>query len=163
MLRDNLVGSSRRCCWGAEVHLSRSTQNSHRIGRPLCLENPRPAGAEYSLTESALSPFHAEPEQPKKNNQRRKKDTTLAINAGVAAVLDAITLPLVFTARSATVFLLPNRRAARPVASVKLRRNTLARFQRWDGHALLSRRLILPRCACADQRHEHPASFRSMT
>src|SRR5271169_1257869 len=36
---------------------------THRIGRPLCLENPRPEGAEYSLTESAPSPFHAEPEQ----------------------------------------------------------------------------------------------------
>src|ERR1700692_4223000 len=32
---------------------------THRIGRPLCLENPRPEGAEYSLTESATSPFHA--------------------------------------------------------------------------------------------------------
>ncbi len=37
--------------------------NIHRIGRPLCLENPRPEGAEYSLTENAHSPFHAEPEQ----------------------------------------------------------------------------------------------------
>src|ERR1700686_1679821 len=37
---------------------------THRIGRPLCLENPRPEGAEYSLTESDPSPFHAEPEQP---------------------------------------------------------------------------------------------------
>src|SRR6266852_5072775 len=36
---------------------------THRIGRPLCLENPRPEGAEYSLTESDPSPFHAEPEQ----------------------------------------------------------------------------------------------------
>src|SRR5260370_40960819 len=62
MLRDNLAGSSRRCCWGAEVRLSRSSQNRHRIGRPSCLENPKPAGAEYSLTESATSPFHAEPE-----------------------------------------------------------------------------------------------------
>src|ERR1035437_9926534 len=35
----------------------------YRIGRPLCLENPRPEGAEYSLTESAPSPFHAEAEQ----------------------------------------------------------------------------------------------------
>ena len=26
---------------------------THRIGRPLCLENPRPEGAEYSLTENA--------------------------------------------------------------------------------------------------------------
>jgi hypothetical protein len=37
---------------------------THRIGRPLCLENPRPEGAEYSLTESAPSPFHAEPAHP---------------------------------------------------------------------------------------------------
>ena len=29
---------------------------------PLCLENPRPERAEYSLTENAPSPFHAEPE-----------------------------------------------------------------------------------------------------
>src|ERR1035437_9705441 len=36
---------------------------THRIGRPLCLENPRPEGAEYSLTESELSPLHAEPAQ----------------------------------------------------------------------------------------------------
>ena len=34
---------------------------THRIGRPLCLENPRPEGAEYSLSESELSPLHAEP------------------------------------------------------------------------------------------------------
>jgi len=31
MLRDNLAGSSRRCCWGAEVRLSRSSPNRHRI------------------------------------------------------------------------------------------------------------------------------------
>ena len=30
--------------------------------RPLCLENPRPGGAESTLTENAASPFHAEPE-----------------------------------------------------------------------------------------------------
>jgi len=29
--------------------------------RPPCLENPRPAGAEYSLTENVASPFQAEP------------------------------------------------------------------------------------------------------
>jgi hypothetical protein len=29
--------------------------------RPSCLENPRPAGAESTLTENAASPFHAEP------------------------------------------------------------------------------------------------------
>ncbi len=31
--------------------------------RPACLENPRPAGAEYSLTENVTSPFQAEPRQ----------------------------------------------------------------------------------------------------
>jgi hypothetical protein len=31
--------------------------------RPSCLENPRPAGAEYSLTENVASPFQAEPRQ----------------------------------------------------------------------------------------------------
>ena len=30
---------------------------------PSCLENPRPAGAESTLTENVASPFHAEPRQ----------------------------------------------------------------------------------------------------
>jgi|HubBroStandDraft_1064217.scaffolds.fasta_scaffold05974_4 hypothetical protein len=42
MLRDNPVGSSHQC-----------------------LENPRPAGAELSLTEDVTSPFQAEPRQLK--------------------------------------------------------------------------------------------------
>ena len=33
----------------------------HRIGRPPCLENPRPKGGIYQLTENALFPFQAEP------------------------------------------------------------------------------------------------------
>jgi hypothetical protein len=40
MLRDNPTGSSQQC-----------------------LENPRPAGAELSLTEDVTSPFQAEPRQ----------------------------------------------------------------------------------------------------
>ena len=35
----------------------------HRTIDPQCLENPRPAGAESTLTENARSPFHAEPRQ----------------------------------------------------------------------------------------------------
>lgn len=31
--------------------------------RPPCLENPRPEGADSTLTENAASPFHAEPKQ----------------------------------------------------------------------------------------------------
>lgn len=34
--------------------------------RPRCLENPRPAGAESTLTENVASPFHTEPGQNKK-------------------------------------------------------------------------------------------------
>src|SRR5579871_6319072 len=36
---------------------------AHRIGRPPCLENPRPKGGILQLTEGARSPFHAEPGQ----------------------------------------------------------------------------------------------------
>ena len=45
-----------RCCWGAEVCLSRL--NKHRIGRPSCLENPRPEGAELTNGERYLSISH---------------------------------------------------------------------------------------------------------
>jgi hypothetical protein len=34
---------------------------SHRTIDPQCLENPRPEGAESTLTENVASPFHAEP------------------------------------------------------------------------------------------------------
>jgi hypothetical protein len=44
----------------AEASLSGLFQEPHRIGRPGCLENPRPMGAEYSLAERPLSPFQAE-------------------------------------------------------------------------------------------------------
>ena len=40
------------------------TGGSHRTIDPLCLENPRPAGAEPTLTENVASPFQAEPRQP---------------------------------------------------------------------------------------------------
>src|SRR5437588_583381 len=50
---------------GAGGLLSRCTLTgrSHRTIDPLCLENPRPAGAEPTLTENVASPFHAEPRQ----------------------------------------------------------------------------------------------------
>ena len=40
---------------GAARHMS------HRTIDPQCLENPRPEGAEPTLTENVSSPFHAEP------------------------------------------------------------------------------------------------------
>ena len=50
---------------GAGGLLSRCTltRGSHRTIDPLCLENPRPAGAEPTLTENVASPFQAEPRQ----------------------------------------------------------------------------------------------------
>jgi hypothetical protein len=65
MLRDNLAGSSSRCSAARGGLLSRCTLTggSHRTIDPLCLENPRPAGAEPTLTENVASPFQAEPGQ----------------------------------------------------------------------------------------------------
>ena len=40
-----------------------SWQEQSSDDRPPCLENPRPAGAESTLTENVASPFHAEPGQ----------------------------------------------------------------------------------------------------
>src|ERR1700722_10272526 len=51
---------------GAGGLLSRCTltRGSHRTIDHLCLENPRPAGAEPTLTENVASPFQAEPRHP---------------------------------------------------------------------------------------------------
>src|SRR5271157_3804063 len=65
MLRDTLVGLIEPMLRGAGVHCSRAGLSPccsrHRTIDPQCLENPRPAGAESTLTENARSPFHAEP------------------------------------------------------------------------------------------------------
>ena len=67
MLRDTLVGLIEPMLRGAGVHCSRAGFSPgcsrHRTIDPQCLENPRPAGAESTLTENARSPFHAEPRQ----------------------------------------------------------------------------------------------------
>ena len=47
---------------GAEVRLSRSSRKHIGSVDPYALKIPAPKGAEYSLTESDPSPFHAEPE-----------------------------------------------------------------------------------------------------
>ena len=54
MLRDNLAGL-------IEPRLATAQHESHRTIDPQCLENPRPVGAESTLTENAPSPFQAEP------------------------------------------------------------------------------------------------------
>ncbi|HMD07389.1 MAG TPA: hypothetical protein VKH63_07620 [Candidatus Acidoferrum sp.] len=64
MLRDNLVGliEPMRISAGADP-LALSIQKQASDDRSSCLENPRPEGAESSLTENVTSPFQAEPAQ----------------------------------------------------------------------------------------------------
>ena len=63
MLRDNLVGliEPMQISAGADP-LALSIQKQASDDRSLCLENPRPEGAESSLTENVTSPFQAEPD-----------------------------------------------------------------------------------------------------
>src|SRR5580700_225407 len=63
MLRNNLVGLIEPMLSSAGAYplalctaLRKSSDD-----RPPCLENPRPEGAEPTLTENVVSPFHAEP------------------------------------------------------------------------------------------------------
>ena len=64
MLRDNLVGLIEPMRISAGVDpLALSIQKEASDDRSSCLENPRPEGAESSLTENVTSPFQAEPAQ----------------------------------------------------------------------------------------------------
>ena len=64
MLRDNLVGLIEPMANSAGVGpLALSIQKQASDDRSICLENPRPEGAESSLTENVISPFQAEPAQ----------------------------------------------------------------------------------------------------
>jgi hypothetical protein len=77
MLRDNLVGliEPRLSSAGAYPLALCAEKKQPSDDRPPCLENPRPEGAESTLTGNAPSPFHAEP----KHFRRR------SINLGVLA------------------------------------------------------------------------------
>ena len=67
MLRDNLVGLIEPMRISAGVDpLALSIQTQASDDRSSCLENPRPEGAESSLTENVTSPFQAEPVHDKK-------------------------------------------------------------------------------------------------
>ena len=65
MLRDNLVGliEPLHSSAGANPLALCIAKNESSDDRPPCLENPRPEGAESTLTENGASPFHAEPRQ----------------------------------------------------------------------------------------------------
>src|SRR5271169_1028422 len=70
MLRDNLVGliEPMRSSAGAYPLALCTAWKPSSDDRPPCLENPRPEGAESTLTENAASPFHAEPKHPLEGN-----------------------------------------------------------------------------------------------
>src|SRR5215470_614366 len=54
--------------------VSTAQHQSHRTIDPQCLENPRPEGADSTLTENAASPFQAEPtHDPKANPLNEQK------------------------------------------------------------------------------------------
>ena len=63
MLRDSPVGliEPMFSSAGANPLALCIADNEPSDDRPPCLENPRPEGAESTLTENAPSPFHAEP------------------------------------------------------------------------------------------------------
>ena len=63
MLRDNLAGliEPMLSSAGAYPLALCSATNKPSDDRPPCLENPRPEGAEPTLTENVPPPFHAEP------------------------------------------------------------------------------------------------------
>ena len=65
MLRDNLVGLIEPMLnsAGANPLALCTAMKTSSDDRPPCLENPRPEGAESTLTENVASPFHAEPRQ----------------------------------------------------------------------------------------------------
>jgi hypothetical protein len=61
MLRDNLVGLIEPMLSSARANFLAAARQEPSDDRPACLENPRPEGAESTLTENAPSPFQAEP------------------------------------------------------------------------------------------------------
>src|SRR5437016_13646781 len=71
MLRDNLVGLIEPMRISAGVDPLALIQKQASDDRSSCLENPRPAGAESSLTENVTSPFQAEPAH--KHSRRRAR------------------------------------------------------------------------------------------
>jgi hypothetical protein len=73
MLRHNLVGLIEPMLYsaGADPLALRTATKKPSDDRPPCLENPRPEGAELTLTENAPSPFHAEPRQYQESKRTR--------------------------------------------------------------------------------------------
>ncbi len=82
MLRDNLVGLIEPMLSGAGAYplALRTNRKQSSDDRPACLENPRPAGAESTLTENVASPFHAEPGHVVNDRHLRKRPMIFTTN-----------------------------------------------------------------------------------
>jgi hypothetical protein len=80
MLRDNLVGliEPMRSSAGANPLALCIAKNKSSDDRPPFLENPRPEGAESTLTENVASPFHAEPRHSSDNSHIGFRSANLA-------------------------------------------------------------------------------------
>ena len=71
MLRDNLVELIEPMLISAGADpLALCIHNQPQASDDRCLENPRPAGVEPSLTENVTSPFQAEPAHPRLQSMR---------------------------------------------------------------------------------------------
>jgi hypothetical protein len=84
MLRDNPVGliDPMFSSAGANPLALCIARNESSDDRPPCLENPRPEGAELTLTENAPSPFHAEPKHFKDNYDKDGERLDKLFNSG---------------------------------------------------------------------------------
>src|SRR5579864_454751 len=71
--------SSSAGCSSLALHTDDQKESSD--DRPACLENPRPAGAESTLTENVASPFQAEPRHPDKGTFKMNMENTAGAEA----------------------------------------------------------------------------------
>src|SRR5437588_10129527 len=85
MLRDNLVGLIEPMRISAGVDPLALIQKQSSDDRSSCIENPRPEGAESSLTENVTSPFQAEPAHIPKGNVYLKTALVEAAHAAAKA------------------------------------------------------------------------------
>src|SRR5271166_716053 len=92
-------GSSRLSRWFSPC------RSRHRTIDPQCLENPRPAGAESTLTENARSPFHAEPRHFEPWQQHQSPVCFLTICAFTGSNIFAAELPCLPQAHTPAIIL----------------------------------------------------------
>ena len=92
MLRDNLVGliEPMLSSAGANPLALYAARKKPSDDRPPCLENPRPEGAESTLTENACSPFHAEPRQSGSRDHFEDRRCAVKRNASCAGQIRSL-------------------------------------------------------------------------